>query len=268
MSSTAPSKRERSTNSLPSGQGLLVWLKPVVASTVGSKFLVALTGLALTGFVIVHMIGNLQIFLGLDAINEYAKKLKDMGPLLWIARLGLLAVFVLHITLALRLKIRSKEARPISYAHEQTIQASFASRSMVLSGLVVLVFVVFHVAHFTLGVIQPVPAPPQADIPGHPRAEPKEVGLLELKDAKDRHDVRQMMIIGFTNPIVSVLYILAQIVLMLHLSHGVASMFQSLGLNTPRTQTTFRVLGWAITLLVGGGNIGIVVAVWFGLLPV
>src|ERR1019366_6804364 len=135
MSSTVPSKRERPTNSLPSGKGLLDWLLPVFASTVGGKFLVALTGLALTGFVIVHMAGNLQIFLGAEAINEYAKKLKDLGPLLWIARIGLLVVFVIHIWLALRLKIRSREARPIGYAHEQTVQASFASRSMVLSGL-------------------------------------------------------------------------------------------------------------------------------------
>src|ERR1700690_3704158 len=99
MSSTAPSKRERSTNSLPSGQGLLDWLKPIFASTVGSKFLVALTGLALSGFVIVHMLGNLQIFLGPDAINEYARKLKELGPLLWVARIGLLAIFLLHISI-------------------------------------------------------------------------------------------------------------------------------------------------------------------------
>ena len=264
MSSTVPSKRERPTNSLPSGKGLLDWLLPVFASTVGGKFLVALTGLALTGFVIVHMAGNLQIFLGAEAINEYAKKLKDLGPLLWIARIGLLVVFVIHIWLALRLKIRSREARPIGYAHEQTVQASFASRSMVLSGLLILAFTLFHIAHYTLGAVQPVPAEVVKD--GTPaQVETKEVSMLELRDAKGRHDVYRMMILGFTNPLIAILYIVAQLVLMLHLSHGVASLFQTLGLNSPRTQATFRYLGWAVTLLVGGGNIAMVVAVWAGM---
>jgi len=272
MSSTAPSKRERSANSLPSGQGLLAWLKPILASTVGGKFLVALTGLALSGFVIVHMLGNLQIFLGPDAINEYAKKLKELGPLLWVARLVLLALFLLHISVAIRLKIRSNEARPIAYAHPQTVQASFASRSMIWSGLLVLVFVVFHIAHYTLGAIQPVPVPsdqsttPKLNVKGE--VETTEKNLLELKDSKGRHDVYRMMIYGFTNPLIAILYIFAQIVLMLHLSHGVASIFQTLGLNTPRTQSTFWALGWLVTLVVGGGNIGIVIAVWFGLFPV
>lgn len=271
MSSTAPSKRDRSTNSLPSGQGLLHWLKPIFASTVGGKFLVALTGLALTGFVIAHLLGNLQIFLGRDALNDYAVKLKDFGPLLWIARIGLLTVFVIHIWLALRLKIRSREARPIAYAHEQTVQASFASRSMVLSGLLIFVFVVFHIAHYTLGAIQPVPAPSEEEqkemLAKGVKFEPKQQSLLELKDPKGRQDVYQMTIYGFTNPLIAVLYIIGQLVLMLHLSHGIASVFQTLGLNTPRTQSTFRILGWAITLIVGGGNIAIVIAVWFGLLP-
>jgi succinate dehydrogenase / fumarate reductase, cytochrome b subunit len=268
MSSTAPSKRERSTNSLPSGKGLLAWLKPILASTVGSKFLVAITGLALSGFVIVHMLGNLQIFVGRDALNEYAVKLKDLGPLLWGARLGLLAVFVIHIWLALRLKIRSREARPIAYAHEQTVQASFASRTMVWSGLLIFVFVVFHIAHYTLGAVQPVPAITEAEQKEAEgkgiKLEPRPTNFLELRDPKNRPDVYQMTIYGFTNPLIAVLYILGQLVLMLHLSHGIASTFQSLGLNTPRTQSTFRILGWVVTLLVGGGNIGIVAAVWFG----
>ena len=85
----------------------VAWFAPLFGSTVGAKFLVAITGLALTGFVIVHMLGNLQIFLGREAINEYAHKLKSLGPLLWVARLSLLAIFVIHIWLAIRLKLRS-----------------------------------------------------------------------------------------------------------------------------------------------------------------
>ncbi len=265
MSSTVPSKRERSTNSLPTGKGLLDWVKPVFASTVGAKFIVALTGFALTGFVITHMLGNLQIFLGAEAINEYAKKLKELGPLLWVARIGLLAVLVLHVGLTIKLKIRSNEARPIPYSHPKTVQATLASRTMIYTGLAILFFTLFHIAHFTLGVVQPVQEQ-VAVKEGEKKVETKEVGMLDLRDDKGRHDVYRMMIHGFSNPIVAVLYILAQLFLMCHLSHGVASAFQSLGANTPRLQSTWRCLGWAVTLLVGGGNLAIVVCVWAGVI--
>jgi succinate dehydrogenase / fumarate reductase cytochrome b subunit len=277
MSSTAPSKRARPTNSLPSGNGLLQWLKPILASSVGSKFLVAITGLALSGFVVVHMLGNLQIFLGPDEINEYAKKLKEGVGLLWTLRIGLLTVFVIHIVLAIRLNIRAREARPIPYAHEETVQASYASRTMIYSGLVILAFAAFHIAHYTLGVVQPAPQPAPTEEAkkkddkndetkkkDDKPATPIEISLLELRDDKGRHDVYRMMIIGFSHPLVASLYLIAQIVLMMHLSHGIASTFQSLGLNTPRLQTLWFCLSWAITLIVGGGNIAIVIAVWAG----
>jgi succinate dehydrogenase / fumarate reductase, cytochrome b subunit len=233
MSSTVPSKRARPTNSLPSGNGLFAWLQPIFASSVGAKFLVALTGLALSGFVLVHMLGNLQIFLGPDAINDYAKMLKEMPTLLWTARIVLLTLFTVHIFVALRLKMRANEARPIPYAHEETVQASFASRSMAYSGLAILAFVLFHIAHYTLGAVQP--APPDdvknaADDKKKDEAEekkkdvrpaaPVEVSLLELRDDKGRHDVYRMMIIGFSDPIIAPLYVLAQVLLMMHLSHG------------------------------------------------
>ena len=273
MSSTAPSKRERSTNSLPSGKGLLDWVKPIFGSTVGAKFIVALTGFALTGFVITHMIGNLQIFLGAEAINEYAKKLKDLGPLLWVARIGLLAVFVVHIGLTIKLKIRSNEARPVPYSHPQTVQATLASRTMIYTGLAILFFTLFHIAHYTLGVVQPIHATADAKelketkIEGKEASKAaKEIGVLELRDEKGRHDVYRMVIHGFTNPIIAVLYIIAQLFLMVHLSHGVASAFQSLGANTPRLQSTWRCLGWTVTLLVGGGNLAIVASVWLGVI--
>jgi succinate dehydrogenase / fumarate reductase cytochrome b subunit len=252
MSSTVPTKRQNPTNSLPSGQGLFAWIKPVFTSTVGMKFLVAVTGWGLTGFVIAHMLGNLKIFLGPNAINTYAKELQDLGALLWVARISLLVIFVVHIGLALKLKMHSVAARPVGYAHPATVQASFASLTMVYSGLLILAFVVFHIAHFTFGYFQ---------------TDPSGTSLLALHDAEGRHDVYRMVIIGFRNPIIAILYILAQLALMLHLSHGVASTFQSLGLDTPRLASTWRVLGWIVTIVVGGGNIAIVVAVWAGLLP-
>src|SRR5687768_4614490 len=100
MSNLAPTKRDVPVNSLPSRTGIGQWFRPYVTSTVGSKMLVAVTGLMLTGFLIAHMIGNLKIFAGPQAINDYAAFLKDLGPLLWVARIGLLTVFILHIYLA------------------------------------------------------------------------------------------------------------------------------------------------------------------------
>ena len=128
---------------------------------------------------------------------------------------------------------------------------------MFYTGNLILIFALLHIAHYTLGYVQQV-----VDTDGVTKS------LLDLRDTHvpPRHDVYRMIIAGFTNPIIAVLYIFAQLALMLHLSHGVASLFQSLGLNTPRTQSTFKLLGWAVTLLVGGGNIAIVLAVWFGML--
>src|SRR5262245_417126 len=146
-------------------------LRDYLASSVGGKQLVAVTGLGLTGFVLVHMLGNLQIFAGLgdamagqDALNGYAKFLKDQGPLLWVARGALLLIFVLHIALALWLNARNRAARPVAYHYRNTIKATWASRHMVSTGVVVGLFVLFHLAHYTFGwvdgaEVQPVETP-------------------------------------------------------------------------------------------------------------
>lgn len=251
-----PTKHDYRGNTLPGGKGLLDWALPFLRSTVGSKYLVALTGAGLTAFVIVHLVGNLAVFRGREALNEYAHFLKNNPFLLWSARLGLLTIFVLHIALSVRLKLRAKQARPIPYAHEDTIQASLASRTMLWTGLAILVFALFHIAHYTLGLVQTV------DYRGTP------TNLLALRDpATGYHDVYAMTWYGFHNPVLSILYIVAQLFLILHLSHGVSSVFQTLGLNAPRVQPALRILSWAVALFVGGGNILIVVAVWFSLIP-
>src|SRR5262249_8552839 len=131
-------------------------LVSMLSSTVGCKFIVALTGLALTLFVIGHFAGNLAMFRGRQAYNSYAYFLKSQGPLLWTARIGLLVVFVVHILLPLWLTGRSSRARPIGYQSKQVIQAGIGVRFMVLTGLLVLVFTVFHIAHYTFGTIQHV----------------------------------------------------------------------------------------------------------------
>lgn len=251
MSSLAPSKRERPTNTLPSRTGLAAWLKPYFAGTVGQKMVVAVTGILLVGFVIAHMLGNLQIFGGPDMINGYARKLKDLGPLLWTMRIGLLVVFVVHILVSLSLKKRSLDARPIGYQHPAIIQATFGSLTMPQTGLLILAFTVYHIAHFTLGLTQTANG----------------TNFLALETATDPklHDVYRMMIVGFTNPFVSITYLAAQIVLFIHVRHGVGSVFQTLGLNTPRTSKAVRWLALAVAGLVFLGNVAIVAAVWGGL---
>ncbi len=253
MSTTAPSKRQVNTNSVPSQQGLAVWAEPYLKSSVGGKYLVAVTGLVLTIFVIVHMAGNLQVFLGPQAINTYAESLKKNAGLLWTARIILIAAFIVHIGTALWLNWKAKQARPVRYVYERTVQASFASRHMVITGLVILVFTLFHIAHYTLGIVV------EAHLPSG-----ETVNYLQLRDAQGRPDVYSMMIYGFRNPIISVLYIIAQLCLFLHLTHGVASMFQTVGLNAPRAQRLIRTIAWVVALVVCLGNIGIVTGVWFG----
>lgn len=250
MSSQAPTKRERPTNSLPSKAGLRPWIATYLASTVGRKVLVALTGTFLTGFVIIHMIGNLQMFAGQEAINAYAKMLKSNPAILWGARFTLLGLLLVHLFLALALRRRASEARPTPYLHENNVQATTASLTMPQTGLLILAFVVFHIAHYTLGIMHKTPD-------GR--------SYLELVDAAGRHDVYAMVLVGFRSPWFSLIYLAAQIPLFLHLRHGVASVFQTLGLNTPRTAGATRCLGLAVAAIVTAGNVAIVLAVWSGI---
>jgi succinate dehydrogenase / fumarate reductase cytochrome b subunit len=263
MASATVSKRQFPTNTdrRPAARPFLSFL----STTVGSKFLVALTGLLLTGFVVMHMLGNLQLFKGRDALNSYAKMLKDFGGLLWAARLGLLTVFVLHVWLAIRLKLRSRAARPVPYAHEDTIQASWASRNMLLTGLVILAFLVFHLMHYTLGLVAATAQTPSGPVNYLDLTESFKQGEV-IDPARSRHDVYAMTIYGFRNVPVSIAYIVAQLFLGLHLSHGVASIFQSMGWCTPRVWQTLRRVGFAVALVVVIGNVSMPLAVMAGLI--
>ena len=269
MSSTVPSKRAKRPNTLPSGKGVTSWIGLFFSSSVGSKLLVAVTGVLLTAFVIVHMTGNVLIFSGQDKLNDYAKFLKDLGPVLWALRIGLLIVFVLHVVLAIRLKARTAAARPIGYQYHQNIQASVASRTMFISGLVILAFVLFHLAHFTFGWVKEVEAVEARVVNGHvePTGQKVMANYLKIVDAEGRHDVYSMVIAGFRNPLIAVLYLIAQGFLLLHLSHGASSVFQTFGWNSPRVQHFLKGFGWLVALVVVGGNVAIVLAVWLGWVP-
>jgi succinate dehydrogenase / fumarate reductase, cytochrome b subunit len=228
---------------------LSAWFFPALTSTIGSKFLVAITGAILVGFLCGHLAGNLLIFKGPDALNSYARGLKDLGGLLWVARIGLLVAFVLHVFLAVRLQMRNREARPERYQYPGTVQATTASVTMLYSGLLILAFVVYHLAHYTFGLV-------------HETEDGK--NLLELHDKLGRHDVYEMTRIGFSKWWVTLSYVVAQVVLWFHLSHGISSTFQTLGWNAPKYWSLIRSAGLLLATIIVTGNILIPTAVLLG----
>jgi succinate dehydrogenase / fumarate reductase, cytochrome b subunit len=241
-------------------------------SSVGAKILVALTGTALVLFVVFHMIGNLKVLQGPDAINGYAYFLKhDLGALIWIARGGLLLAFVLHIALALRLNLRSAAARPVAYQMFRPAQAKLASRTMVTTGVVVGLFTLFHLAHYTFAWVKPavfnVPVL-VGDGPDKVREVPAgtPVNYLDLRDAKDprKHNVHEMMVSGFSNPWIVAIYLVSQVVLFVHLRHGIPSVFQTLGIKNARFRGGIDILGLLVALTILAGNVALVVSVQLG----
>ncbi len=228
-------------------------------STVGAKILVALTGTALVGFVVFHMIGNLKVLQGPDAINGYAYFLKhDLGALIWVARGGLLTLFALHLALALRLKLRSVAARPVPYHVYKPAQAGIASRTMVYTGVVVGLFTLFHLAHYTFGWVKGV------EVIDPATGQRVWRNYLELQDVKGRHNVYEMVVSGFSNVWMIGIYLVAQAVLFVHLRHGIPSVFQTLGLKNARLRGAIDVLGLLIALTILIGNVALVLAVQFG----
>jgi succinate dehydrogenase / fumarate reductase cytochrome b subunit len=189
-------------------------IKGLFGSSLGKKYIMAITGMALFAFVLLHMLGNLQIFLGPEAINDYGYFLQSKPELIWPARVILLILLLLHIWAAFVITAQNRAARPKGYAVFEPVAASFASRTMLVSGLLLLVFIDYHLLHFTFQV-------PAINFTGK--------NFVKLEDAKHHHDVYRMMVLGFSQPIVSILYIISMALLCLHLSHGLSSMFQSLG---------------------------------------
>ena len=211
---------------------------------VRAKFLMALTGAGLLVFVIMHMLGNLQIYLGREALNDYAALLKSMPLLLWTARIGLLAIFTVHLALAFYLKQKNRLARPRGYAVNDPVDTSLASRTMLTSGLVILAFVIYHLLHFTLGYVG-----------GETH---------DLVDDLGRHDVYSMVVLGFQNVGISAAYIIAMLFLGLHLSHAASSVFQTFGIASSGTRTLLHRLGLGLTWLIVVGNVSIPASVLLG----
>jgi succinate dehydrogenase / fumarate reductase cytochrome b subunit len=222
----------------------------VVRSSVGAKYIMALTGLGMMVWVIAHMIGNLLIYGGRDALNSYAHGLTEHPVLLWTARGGLLTIFLIHLLLAFRLTQEDEAARPIRYVHESTIQASWASRHMLLTGFVILGFVIYHLLHFTFGVV-----------------DPSHFKSALPQDPKKYADVAGMVVAGFRQPVVSLAYILAQVFLGLHLWHGGSSWLQHLGLNGRGYERLVNSLGAVVAVIIVLGNCSIPLVILMGWTP-
>ncbi|MBM3840756.1 MAG: succinate dehydrogenase cytochrome b subunit [Verrucomicrobia bacterium] len=223
-------------------------------SSLGKKYVMAVSGFCLFGFVIGHMAGNLQIFLGHEGpLNHYAHFLQSTPELLWPARIGLLTLVVLHLWSALKLTAENRAARPIGYlGNPPPPAASYASRTMLMSGLIIAAFIAYHLLHFTLKI-------PSVNLTGQ--------DFRALLDPQTKHpDVYRMMVVGYSNVWVSGFYILGMALLCLHLSHGVSAMFQSIGLRNDRTEKWIDHGARAAAAVIFVGNCSIPIAILLGLL--
>ena len=216
-------------------------------SSIGRKWIVAVTGLSLVGFVIVHMLGNLQILWpgggGREHLNSYAEHLHDLGPLLWLARIGLFVCFVAHVYYTYKLATENRAARPERYARPRRIVASIPVLTMLLSGLLLLAFIIFHLAHFTWKVVKPE--------------------YQGFYDAAGRPDVYHMVVTGFSVWYISVFYIISMAVLCLHISHGFSSVFQTFGVRNRLMAPLLDKGSYVLGFLLFAGNSLIPLAVLF-----
>jgi succinate dehydrogenase / fumarate reductase cytochrome b subunit len=208
---------------------------------VGWKLVMAVTGLGLVGFLLMHLSGNLLVFLGPEALNAYAENLHKLGPLIWMARAGLIGCFGLHVFAGVKLTHHSKAAAGPKYAVSKSVQAKWASKTMALTGLVVLFWLLYHLAHFTMRWTHDF-------------------------SAYGEYEIYPILIKSFSFWPVSLLYIISISLLMCHLSHGLESVSQTFGLKTKLYEHVFTSLARIVSLVLGLGFISIPLSVMFGLL--
>jgi succinate dehydrogenase cytochrome b subunit len=208
------------------------------AATVGKKAVMAVSGAVLLVFVVGHLAGNLQIFLGADKLNNYAALLRRMPELLWLARAGLLIALVAHVVASLQLVLVNRRARPIRYAVKCDIETNYAARTMEISGPLILLYVIYHLAMFTFLVTGP---------------------------GYSHTDIYRNVVSAFQSPAISGVYIVAMLLLGLHLYHGAWSMLHTLGLSSPRYRRLRRGLAPVIAISITAGYISIPLAVLAGI---
>lgn len=224
-------------------------IAPEMPSTtsIGRKWWAASSGIILLLFVVGHMLGNLQMFLGPEAINAYAEKLRAIPALLWAVRVFFLTWALIHTVDGIALWWRNRQSRPVPYHSQDFQRASLASRTMIWSGLAIFFFVVYHLLHFTVRVTNP------------------EYATLTY-GAEMHQDVYSMVVLGFQNPIISVVYLLAVFFLALHLSHGISSFPQTMGWNKTELQPIYRRIAYTVSVLLFFGYASLPIAVLLGVI--
>jgi succinate dehydrogenase / fumarate reductase cytochrome b subunit len=232
------------------------FLLDLYSTAVGKKYVMAITGIGLIGFVVFHMIGNLKMYMGSSDLNEYAHFLEKLlypilpkTVLLWILRAGLIAMAVLHVHAAYSLTVLNRKARSVKYQSARDYEvASFASRSMRITGVVVLLFIVWHLLDLTFGTVNSY------------------TGTKVIGGSDDGlKDVYGAVVYSFDRIPVAIFYILANIALGVHLFHGVWSLFQSMGWNNPRFNKWRRQIAAGIATIVVVGNVSFPVAAMAGI---
>lgn len=208
-------------------------------TVVGKKVVMAITGLVLVVFLISHMVSNVLVFENPQHLDDYGAWLRSFGPLLWVARLGLLGAVVIHIGAAWQLTQISRSARPAGYDRHELRASSYAARTMRWGGVLLFSFIVFHIFHLTLGTVHP-----------------------DFVDGAVSHNLRT----GLAVKPVAVFYLSAMVFLGLHLGHGIWSVFQTLGFNHPAWNRTRTVIAVTLAVLVAGGLLIIPSAALLGLL--
>ncbi len=213
-------------------------------SSIGKKVVVAVTGAVLAGFLAGHLIGNMLAYVGPHAFNEYAEFLHTMvhGAGVWIARIFLLSCLVLHIAATVGVVKANRAAKDGGYVRPATMRASRSSQIMIWSGLTILAFIIFHILHYTVRI---------------------DAGLDKLASQGKAYE---MMVLGFQNTAVSIFYIIAITLLCSHLSHGVASIFQTLGLRTKKTAKAIDIVAKVYSFVIWAGFISVPIAVMTGIL--
>jgi succinate dehydrogenase / fumarate reductase cytochrome b subunit len=207
------------------------WFQPYIRSSIGAKHVMAITGMLLLLFAIVHMLGHLQMFGGQEIYNRYAHFLQELWEVKWPVRAGLLGLLIVHILVAIGLVAKNRAARPTGYARYRAVTSSWVGRTMAWTGLAVFAFLAFHILHFTLGQVQP--------------------DTFHAMDPKDRWDAYSMFVHGFQSPALYGVYLVGIGLLAMHLGHGAVSWMQSLGLRHPKYPADRLGTALAVILFVG-----------------
>lgn len=220
-------------------------VRAVWNSSIGKKYVMAITGLIMIAFLIVHMLGNLKIFYGPTEFDDYAAWLRTIGEpvlhsswYLWIQRVVLLAAVLLHITAAAQLSRRDVAARPIKYSHGQRAQATFATRTMRWGGVILALFIIFHILDLTVGTVNP-----------------------DFEEGQAYHNVVE----SFSTWWINIIYIVAMLMLALHINHGFWSASQTLGYNSPRRDKALKVTGTVLAVVLAVGFLAVPIGVMTGL---